>query len=136
MARLKEIAQKVAKAFKISGPYNMQIIRKAVPGEETTLKVIECNLRASRSFPFVSKVLGVNFIDIATAAIVGQDVPAPVDLMAEKRDYVAIKVPQCAFPFAFPYSPSATDPLALPYSLVDSSRRCRPLPRCRDGLHR
>ncbi|GAA5922065.1 carbamoyl-phosphate synthase (glutamine-hydrolyzing) CPA2 [Sporobolomyces koalae] len=94
MARLKEIAQKVAKAFNISGPYNMQIIRKAIPGEETVLKVIECNLRASRSFPFVSKVLGVNFVDIATAAIVGQDVPAPVDLMAEKRDYVAIKVPQ------------------------------------------
>ncbi|BGP12659.1 hypothetical protein JCM10213_008796 [Rhodosporidiobolus nylandii] len=92
--RLKVIAQKVAKAFEISGPYNMQIIRKAVPGEETTLKVIECNLRASRSFPFVSKVLGHNFIDTATAAIVGQDVPAPIDLMAEKRDYVAIKVPQ------------------------------------------
>ncbi|GAA5875835.1 hypothetical protein JCM16303_004014 [Sporobolomyces ruberrimus] len=94
MSRLKVIAQKVAKAFQISGPFNMQIIRKSVPGEETVLKVIECNLRASRSFPFVSKVLGVNFVDIATAAIVGQDVPAPVDLMAEKRDYVAIKVPQ------------------------------------------
>ncbi|GAA6004391.1 hypothetical protein JCM10207_000703 [Rhodosporidiobolus poonsookiae] len=94
LERLKVIAQKVAKAFQISGPYNMQIIRKAVPGEETTLKVIECNLRASRSFPFVSKVLGHNFIDTATAAIVGQDVPAPIDLMKEKRDYVAIKVPQ------------------------------------------
>ncbi|GAA6036605.1 hypothetical protein JCM8097_001248 [Rhodosporidiobolus ruineniae] len=94
LARLKEIAQKVAKAFEISGPYNMQIIRKAVPGEETTLKVIECNLRASRSFPFVSKVLGHNFIDTATAAIVGENVPAPVDLMEQKRDYVAIKVPQ------------------------------------------
>ncbi|BGP36643.1 carbamoyl-phosphate synthase (glutamine-hydrolyzing) cpa2 [Rhodotorula kratochvilovae] len=94
MARLKEIAQKVAKAFNISGPYNMQIIRKAAPGEETTLKVIECNLRASRSFPFVSKVLGVNFIDYATAAIVGENVPAPIDVMKEKRDYVAIKVPQ------------------------------------------
>ncbi|KAK0520759.1 carbamoyl-phosphate synthase (glutamine-hydrolyzing) cpa2 [Tilletia horrida] len=60
MARLKVIAQKVAQAFKISGPFNMQIIRKP-PGEgetEAPLKVIECNLRASRSFPFVSKVLG------------------------------------------------------------------------------
>lgn len=56
--------------------------------------MIECNLRASRSFPFVSKVLGVNFIDVATCAIMDKDVPAPVDLMAEKRDYVAIKVPQ------------------------------------------
>ncbi len=94
--RLKVIAQKVAKAFHISGPFNMQIIRKpAAEGEsEAALKVIECNLRASRSFPFVSKVLGVNFIDVATCAIVGQDVPKPVDLMAEKRDYVAIKVPQ------------------------------------------
>ncbi|SCZ90614.1 BZ3500_MvSof-1268-A1-R1_Chr1-3g02101 [Microbotryum saponariae] len=93
-ARLKEIAQKVAKAFEISGPFNMQIIRKASDDHSTVLKVIECNLRASRSFPFVSKVLGVNFIDIATAAIVGENVPAPVDLMQQKRDYVAIKVPQ------------------------------------------
>lgn len=94
--RLKVIAQKMAKAFEISGPFNMQIIRKpAEDGEaEAALKVIECNLRASRSFPFVSKVLGVNFIDIATCAIMDQDVPAPVDLMKEKRDYVAIKVPQ------------------------------------------
>ena len=84
--RLKDIAEKVARAFEISGPFNMQIIRKETPGAETVLKVIECNLRASRSFPFVSKVLGVNFIDIATAAIVGQDVPAPVNLMKIKRD--------------------------------------------------
>ncbi|TIB09043.1 hypothetical protein E3P77_02783 [Wallemia ichthyophaga] len=95
MPRYKEIAQKVAKAFRISGPFNMQVIRKAGEnGSQPELKVIECNLRASRSFPFVSKVLGTNFIDIATAAIVGKNVPAPVDLMAEKRDYVAIKVPQ------------------------------------------
>ena len=93
--RLKEIAQKVGKAFNISGPFNMQIIRKPPVGEEDAeLKVIECNLRASRSFPFVSKVLGTNFIDVASAAIMGVDVPKPVDLMKEKRDYVAIKVPQ------------------------------------------
>lgn len=60
LARLKVIAQKMAKAFEISGPFNMQIIRKPAEGAETEapLKVIECNLRASRSFPFVSKVLG------------------------------------------------------------------------------
>lgn len=94
--RLKQIAEKVAAAFEISGPFNMQVIRKPAdgPGEEPELKVIECNLRASRSFPFVSKVLGYNFIDAATAAIVGQDVPEPVDAMAEKRDYTAIKVSQ------------------------------------------
>lgn len=78
MDRFKEIAQKVAKAFDISGPYNMQIIRKPpVDGQPAELKVIECNLRASRSFPFVSKVLGTNFIDIASAAIMGES-PCPV----------------------------------------------------------
>ncbi|EJT49334.1 Carbamoyl-phosphate synthase arginine-specific larg e chain [Trichosporon asahii var. asahii CBS 2479] len=95
MARLKVIAEKVAKAWDISGPFNMQIIRKPpTEGEEAELKVIECNLRASRSFPFVSKVLGHNFIDTASAAIMDHNVPEPVDLMAQKRDYVAIKVPQ------------------------------------------
>jgi carbamoyl-phosphate synthase large subunit len=93
--RLKVIAEKVGKAFDISGPYNMQVIRKpAGDGKEAELKVIECNLRASRSFPFVSKVLGHNFIDTASAAITGVNVPEPVDLMKVKRDYVAIKVPQ------------------------------------------
>jgi len=61
---------------------------------ETQLKVIECNLRASRSFPFVSKVLGHNFIETATAAIVGQDIPESVDIMNEDRGYTAIKVAQ------------------------------------------
>lgn len=95
MERVKEIAQKVAKAWKITGPFNMQIIKAENPeGGEPLLKVIECNLRASRSFPFVSKVLGLNFIDVATKALVGKDVPNPTDLMAIKRDYVATKVPQ------------------------------------------
>ncbi|EXJ74279.1 carbamoyl-phosphate synthase arginine-specific large chain [Cladophialophora psammophila CBS 110553] len=94
MARVKKIAQKVAKAWNITGPFNMQIIKADAPGEEPALKVIECNLRASRSFPFVSKVLGTNFIDVATKALVGQNVPEPRDLMAEKRDYLATKVPQ------------------------------------------
>ncbi|KAF9012496.1 carbamoyl-phosphate synthase subunit arginine-specific large [Cyathus striatus] len=96
MNRLRTIAEKVAAAFKISGPYNMQIIRKptASPDKEAELKVIECNLRASRSFPFVSKVLGHNFIDTATAAISGQNVPESIDLMQEPRDYTSIKVAQ------------------------------------------
>ncbi|KAJ4345707.1 carbamoyl-phosphate synthase (glutamine-hydrolyzing) cpa2 [Didymosphaeria variabile] len=92
--RVREIADKVAKAWNITGPFNMQIIKQDVEGEEPKLKVIECNLRASRSFPFVSKVLGTNFIDVATKALVGRDVPEPTDLMAVKRDYVATKVPQ------------------------------------------
>ena len=95
MGRLKEIAQKVAKAWNITGPFNMQIIKADDPaGGEPALKVIECNLRASRSFPFVSKVLGTNFIDIATKALVGRDVIEPTDVMAVKRDYLATKVPQ------------------------------------------
>ncbi|KAL9617665.1 MAG: hypothetical protein Q9204_008470, partial [Flavoplaca sp. TL-2023a] len=95
LARIKEIAEKVAKAWNITGPFNMQIIKaNDASGGEPALKVIECNLRASRSFPFISKVLGTNFIDIATKALVGRDVPEAVDLMAQKRDYLATKVPQ------------------------------------------
>jgi len=93
--RVKEIAEKVAKAWKITGPFNMQIIKADNPEtNEPALKVIECNLRASRSFPFSSKVLGTNFIDVATRALVGKEIPEPVDLMKEKKDYLAIKVPQ------------------------------------------
>lgn len=93
--RVKEIADKVGKAWHITGPFNMQIIKADDPnGGEPKLKVIECNLRASRSFPFVSKVLGTNFIDVATKALVGRDVPEPVNLMDVKRDYLATKVPQ------------------------------------------
>ncbi|CAI6098187.1 unnamed protein product [Clonostachys chloroleuca] len=95
MERVKDIARKVAKAWNITGPFNMQIIKADDPeGGEPQLKVIECNLRASRSFPFVSKVLGLNFIDVATKALIGKDVPDPTDLMAVKRDYLATKVPQ------------------------------------------
>jgi carbamoyl-phosphate synthase large subunit len=94
-ARVKEIADKVAKGWNITGPFNMQIIKQADPeGGEPLLKVIECNLRASRSFPFVSKVLGTNFVDVATKALIGREVPEPTDLMAVKRDYLATKVPQ------------------------------------------
>lgn len=95
MERVKEIAEKVAKAWSITGPFNMQIIKADnAEGGEPALKVIECNLRASRSFPFVSKVLGTNFIDVAAKALVGRSVPEPTDLMTVKRDYVATKVPQ------------------------------------------
>lgn len=93
--RLKDIASRVAQAFDISGPFNMQVIKKpASKASEDELKVIECNLRASRSFPFVSKVLGHNFIETAAAAITGVNVPEPIDLMKEKRDYTSIKVAQ------------------------------------------
>ncbi|KAK6458914.1 multifunctional pyrimidine synthesis protein CAD [Scheffersomyces xylosifermentans] len=99
--RLKVIADKVAEAWKISGPFNMQIIKNDQNGTlddaSCELKVIECNIRASRSFPFVSKVLGVNFIDVAVKALIKEDVPAPVNLMDQKFDRVATKVPQFSF---------------------------------------
>ena len=96
LARVKVIAQKVAKALQITGPFNMQIIQADNPEDPSKplLKVIECNLRASRSFPFVSKVLGTNFIDVATRALVGKEIPEPVDLMTIPRDYTAVKVAQ------------------------------------------
>jgi carbamoyl-phosphate synthase large subunit len=95
MDHLKIIAQKVAHAFKISGPFNMQIIWNEVPDkDEAQLKVIECNLWASRSFPFVSKVLGQNFIKTAMAVIIRQNVLKSVDLIAQTRDYMAVKVTQ------------------------------------------
>ncbi|KAJ7928453.1 carbamoyl-phosphate synthase [Mycena leptocephala] len=82
LSRLKTIAEKVAVAFQISGPFNMQIIKKpAADGEDALLKVIECNLRASRSFP-------------SHHGNRNQDVPEPVDIMSEKRDYTSIKVAQ------------------------------------------
>ena len=96
LERVKEIAEKVAKAWSITGPFNMQIIKADDPQgqQEPQLKVIECNLRASRSFPFVSKVLGTNFIDVATRALVGREVPEPRDLMQQPRTHLAVKVPQ------------------------------------------
>ncbi|KAJ2646423.1 carbamoyl-phosphate synthase (glutamine-hydrolyzing) cpa2, partial [Coemansia sp. RSA 1285] len=106
LPRVREIAEKVARAFAISGPFNMQVIMQADPeaGDAGSgaspppplLKVIECNLRASRSFPFVSKVLGTDFVDTATRAIVGEGVPPPRDLMQESAawPFAAVKVPQ------------------------------------------
>ncbi|KAF9361194.1 carbamoyl-phosphate synthase (glutamine-hydrolyzing) cpa2 [Mortierella sp. NVP85] len=96
-SKLKTIAEKVAKAFQITGPFNMQIIHKPASdatNQDPVLKVIECNIRASRSFPFVSKVLGHNFITTATHALCDKDVPEPQDLMAKEYDYQAVKVPQ------------------------------------------
>jgi carbamoyl-phosphate synthase large subunit len=72
----------------------MQIIKQDHGNGQTDLKVIECNLRASSSFPFVSKVLGLNFIDVATRALANAGVPEPTDLMARPYDYQAVKVPQ------------------------------------------
>ena len=101
MERLRVIAGKVAEAWKITGPFNMQVILNDKEGTlndtDAELKVIECNIRASRSFPFVSKVLGTNFIEVATKALLNENVPEPVDLMAKDYGRVATKVPQFSF---------------------------------------
>lgn len=88
--RIKRIATDVAMALKITGPFNMQFLAK-----HNDVKVIECNLRASRSFPFVSKVTGNNFIREATRAMLG--VRGPVQNRALDLDYVAVKVAQFSF---------------------------------------
>ena len=89
--RVKKIARQIAKGLNISGPFNMQLLAK-----DNDIKVIECNLRASRSFPFVSKVLKVNLIDIATKVMIGLPVDLPEKSLFE-LDYVGIKAPQFSF---------------------------------------
>lgn len=91
MRRLKKVAAKIAKALNISGPFNIQFLAK-----NNDIKVIECNLRASRSFPFVSKVLKINFIDLATRIMLGEDVEKP-EKSAFDLDYVGIKASQFSF---------------------------------------
>ena len=91
MRRIKRISRQVAKGLNISGPFNMQLLAK-----DNDIKVIECNLRASRSFPFVSKVLKVNFIDLATRIMLGEKVEPP-HKSAFELDYVGIKAPQFSF---------------------------------------
>jgi carbamoyl-phosphate synthase large subunit len=91
MRRIKIIARKIAKALNITGPFNIQFIAK---GNE--VRVIECNLRVSRSFPFVSKFLKINFIDAATRIIMGKKVP-PLTNSAFDLDYVGVKAPQFSF---------------------------------------
>ncbi len=91
MRRVKTIARKIAESLNITGPFNIQFLAKGVD-----VKVIECNLRASRSFPFVSKVFDMNFADAATKVIMGEPVPK-VDRSAFDLDYVGVKSPQFSF---------------------------------------
>jgi hypothetical protein len=100
VASTKKVAEKVAQAFKITGPFNMQLIlsRSLENSTEFSLKVIECNLRASRSFPFVSKVLDLNFIDVATHALIKakelKSVVPKTDLMlVDRKGVKAVKCP-------------------------------------------
>ena len=91
LRRIKRVTEKTAKALKINGPFNIQCIAK---GNE--VKIIECNLRVSRSFPFVSKVMKVNFVDIATRAIMGEPVPRFNGSIYD-LEYVGVKAPQFSF---------------------------------------
>ncbi len=90
--RISEIAAKIAAALKITGPFNIQFLAK-----ENDVKVIECNLRASRSFPFVSKVSRKNFAEIATKAILGLNVGGLKIDAADGISYVGVKSPQFSF---------------------------------------
>lgn len=89
--RIKKISKQIAKELNISGPFNIQYLAK---GNE--IKVIECNLRASRSFPFVSKVLKINFIELATRIMLGLPVEKP-NKNEFDLDYVGIKASQFSF---------------------------------------
>lgn len=89
--RIKKISSKIAKALHISGPFNIQYLAK-----NNEIKVIECNLRASRSFPFVSKVSKINFIDLATKVMLGIPVEKPNSNVFD-LDYVGIKASQFSF---------------------------------------
>jgi carbamoyl-phosphate synthase large subunit len=91
LRRIKKISRQIAKALEISGPFNMQFLAK-----DNDIKVIECNLRASRSFPFVSKVLKTNFIDLATQVMLGKEVKKPSSTIFD-LDYIGVKAPQFSF---------------------------------------
>ena len=89
ISSIKDIASKISANLNINGPFNLQIIAK-----DDKLQVIECNLRVSRSFPFASKTLDVNMIEIATNIIIGNSVKTPSKL---KFDRIGVKVPQFSF---------------------------------------
>ncbi len=89
--RIKRISRQIAKELNISGPFNIQFLAK-----DNDIKVIECNLRASRSMPFVSKVLKSNLIELATKVMLGVSFDKPVKTIFE-LDYVGVKAPQFSF---------------------------------------
>ncbi|HYR41911.1 MAG TPA: carbamoyl-phosphate synthase large subunit, partial [Terriglobia bacterium] len=89
--RIKKVTAQIARGLSISGPFNIQFIAK---GNE--IKVIECNLRASRSFPFVSKICGKNFVDVATRVMLGKSVAKDNDSVLD-LGYVGVKAPQFSF---------------------------------------
>ncbi len=91
MRQIKQFSSDIAKSLNINGPFNIQFLAK-----DNKVKVIECNLRASRSFPFVSKTLKTNFIEVAAKVIVGKKVDN-VDDQTFSYDYVGVKAPEFSF---------------------------------------
>ena len=91
MRKVKMVTREISKELQITGPFNIQFIAK-----DNEVKVIECNLRASRSFPFVSKTLKINFIEIATRLMLGEKVPK-IDKSSFDLDYVGVKASQFSF---------------------------------------
>jgi carbamoyl-phosphate synthase large subunit len=89
--RVKTIAREVARALRVSGPMNLQFLAR-----DNRVMVIECNLRASRSVPFVSKTLKVDFVDLAMRVMLGEEVPV-VQPSALELDYVGVKAPQFSY---------------------------------------
>ncbi len=89
--RIKRISRDIARSLNICGPFNMQFLAK-----DNDIRVIECNLRASRSFPFVSKVIKVNFIELATKVMLGIPVVKP-EKSAFDLDYIGVKASQFSF---------------------------------------
>ena len=89
--RIKKISKKIARELQISGPFNIQFLAR-----ENDIKVIECNLRASRSFPFVSKVLKINLIELATRIMLGLPVEKPASSLFD-LEYVGVKASQFSF---------------------------------------
>ncbi|PVF94065.1 putative URA2-multifunctional pyrimidine biosynthesis protein [Serendipita vermifera] len=91
VSRIEEATIKIGEALNVTGPYNIQFLAK-----NNQIKVIECNLRAARSFPFVSKVTGVDAIEMATKVML--DIPVePYPIVDLPSDYVGVKVPQFSF---------------------------------------
>ncbi|KIX04380.1 protein pyrABCN [Rhinocladiella mackenziei CBS 650.93] len=91
IARIEEATRKIGNALNVTGPFNIQFIAK-----DNEIKVIECNVRASRSFPFVSKVMGVDLVEMATKVIVDKPV-TPYPPVNVPPDYVGVKAPQFSF---------------------------------------
>ena len=91
LSRVKTIAKQIAGALNISGPFNIQLLAK-----ENRIKVIECNLRASRSFPFASKVTNINFAKLATQALL-KSAPTDVNYQTLDLDHVGVKAAQFSF---------------------------------------